>query len=88
MHLPPREVELLQIVRQRRPRAFQNRYQHLMQRRQEEALTDAEYEELLQMTGEAEAFETRRVKALRELAQLRNTDIETLMDELGLLPRA
>jgi hypothetical protein len=86
--LDPREAELLKTARQRRPRAFQNRYQHLMQQRQKEALTSTEYEELLRMTGEAEAFETQRIKALMELAEIRRTDIDSLMGELGLLRHA
>jgi hypothetical protein len=78
------EAELLKTARRRRPRAFDRRYRELMRLRQEEMLTETEYEELLRMTGEAEAFETRRIKALSALAELRHTDLDTLMRELGL----
>src|SRR5258708_4527615 len=81
-----RETSLLKIVRQRRSRDFQRRYQELMRKRQDESLTDAEYQELLRLTNEAEAFDTRRIKALAELAELRKTDLDTLMRELSLLP--
>ena len=78
------EAELLQSARRRRPRAFQRRYHELMQKRQEETLTEADYQELLAMTNEAEAFDTRRLKALAALAEMRHTDLDTLMRELGL----
>lgn len=81
------EAELLNAARRRRPRAFERRYRELMRKRQEETLTDAEYEELLRLTSEAEAFDTRRIKALSALADLRQTDLDTLMRELGLARR-
>lgn len=81
------EAELLQTARRRRPRAFERRYRELMQKRREETLTEAEYEELLSLTDEAEAFDTRRIKALSALADMRQTDLDTLMRELGLARR-
>lgn len=81
------EAELLKTVHRHRPRAFQRRYSELMRKRQEATLTEAEYQELLQMTGEAEVFDTRRIKALSALAELRQTDLDTLMHELGLARR-
>lgn len=78
------EKELVKIARQQRPREFQRQYEELMRKRQAETLTDAEYQELLRMTDEAEAFDARRSEALAELAELRNTDIDRLMRELGL----
>ncbi|HLK57983.1 MAG TPA: hypothetical protein VKU00_15555 [Chthonomonadaceae bacterium] len=78
------EAELVQIARRRRPRAFQRRYHELMRKRQEETLTELEYQELLSLTNEAEAFDTRRMKALADLAEMRQTDLDTLMRDLGL----
>jgi hypothetical protein len=37
------------------------------------------------MTDQLEAANVERIKALIELAALRNTDLELLMEELGLL---
>src|SRR5579871_4577563 len=62
------EAELLKTARRHRPRAFDRRYRELMRKRQEETLTKTEYEELLRLTDEAEAFETRRIKAMSALA--------------------
>lgn len=55
-----------------------------MDKRSEETLTENEYEELLRLTDEAEAFDVRRIKALSELANLRQTNPTTLMQELGM----
>jgi hypothetical protein len=73
--------ELLKVARRRRPRAFDRRYRELMGKRRDESLTGAEYEELLRLTDEAEAFDTRRISALSALADLRQTDLATLMHE-------
>lgn len=78
------EAELLTTARRRRPRAFERRYKELMRKRREETLTESEYKELLRLTEEAEAFDTRRIKALSALAELRHTDLDTLMRDLGL----
>jgi hypothetical protein len=82
------ETQLLHAVLRQRPRAYQRRYRELMRKRQEETLTDVGYEELIRMTGEAEAFDLHRMKALTALAYLRRTDLDTLMRELGLMKRA
>lgn len=79
------EADLLKAVRRRRPRTFDRRYNELIRKRQAETLTAAEYEELLRLTNEAEEFDTHRIKALSALADLRQTDIDTLMRELGLI---
>lgn len=81
------EAELLQAARRRRPRAFQRRYHELMQKRREENLTEAEYQELLALTDEAEAFDTRRMKAQAALAEMQQTDLDTLLHDLGLARR-
>jgi hypothetical protein len=81
-----REVELLKTARRRLPRAFLRRYRELIARRQAVTLTDAEYQELLQMGDEAEAFNVQRITALAELAQLRQTDLDALMRDLDIKP--
>ena len=80
------EAELLRVVR-RRPRTFNRRYSELMGKRREETLTELEYQELLHMTDEAEAFDVQRIKAMSELASLRETNPDTLMVELGMARR-
>src|ERR1041384_6563648 len=62
------EAQLLRMVRRGRPRAFDRRYRELMGKRQDETLSESEYDELLRMTEEAESFDTERIKALAALA--------------------
>lgn len=80
------EAELLKMARRRLPREFLRRYRELIARRQAAALTEGEYKELLQMGEEAEAFNVQRMTALAELAQQRQTDLDTLMRDLGIKP--
>lgn len=61
------------------------RFQYLRERRETEALTDTEYEELLSLIAEIEKLNAERVQYLGELAQLRNIPVRELMRELGLL---
>jgi 7,8-dihydro-6-hydroxymethylpterin-pyrophosphokinase len=81
-----REAELLKAARRRLPHAFLRRYRELIAKRQAVTLTEAEYQELLQMGEEAEAFNVQRITALAELAQLRQTDLDALMHELDIKP--
>lgn len=85
--LTGREAELLKAARRRRPRDFDRRYRELIRKRQDESLTKPEYQELLLMTDEAELHYASRIQALAELAELRQTDLDTLMHELGLTQR-
>jgi hypothetical protein len=79
-----REAELLsEIDRAKRP-GFQERYDELNARRRAFALTPEEHAEFLQLVDESEAFTVRRTAALAELAQLRQTSLEALMQQLGL----
>lgn len=77
------EAELLQIVRSRLPIAFQRHYHELMQKRKAEMQNEEENQELLSLTNEAEAFNTRQLKALVALAEMRHTHLETLMYDLS-----
>ena len=83
-HLSAREAELLQeIYREKRP-GFQGRFDELNARRRDFTLTPEEHSELLLLNDESEAFTLRRLQALAELAQLRNTTLDALMRQLGL----
>ena len=82
-----RENELLRLARKRRPQSFQKRYRELIAKRQAETLTPIEYEELLRLNDQAEEYDSQRQNALIELAALRNTDLHSLMGQLGMLRR-
>jgi hypothetical protein len=82
--LNPEESDLLQQINAGLPSDLQRRYESLVDRRRQEALTTEEHEELLRLTNEIEQREAARVAALSELAQLRKTSLTALIAELGL----
>jgi hypothetical protein len=78
------EADLLLKINEGLPAPRRQRYSELIARRQAETLTDSEYDELLQLTQQVEAYQTRRVGYLAELAQLRKVPLATLADSLGI----
>jgi len=82
--LTEREAELLNEIYHEKRSGFQERFDLLSEKRRSFALTPEEHEELLRMVDESEAFTVRRLKALGELAHLRQLSLPTLMKQLGL----
>ncbi len=56
----------------------------LRRQREEETISDTEYEELTRLTDRAEELHAERMAALVELAQLRGVSLPVLMDQLGI----
>jgi len=77
---------LLKINNSGLPEEARERYRELIKKRQEETLTDEEYNELLRLSDESEQRQAERLEALMELARLRNTSLRELMDALGIKP--
>lgn len=77
------ESTLLSQINQGLPADVQARYDYLIARREEEALSPDEYAELLRLTQQMEALQARRVGYLAELAQIRNISLTQLIDDLG-----
>ncbi len=82
--LSPAETELLQAINEGLPSELRDRYEALIERRQEGALTSEEHGELLRLTDEVEAIEARRAGKLVELSRLRGVSLPALMDGLGI----
>jgi uncharacterized protein YnzC (UPF0291/DUF896 family) len=82
--LPRNEAELLMKINQGLPDEIQKRYDELVAKRKAETLTPAEHKELLKLIKITEKSDAKRVRYLVELAQMRGTSLETLMDELGI----
>lgn len=80
------ESELLVKINQGVPAELQNRYDELVAKRQKGHLTEAEYTELLALTEQVEELDARRVGYLAELARLRNTNLKSIMQDLGIAP--
>jgi uncharacterized protein YnzC (UPF0291/DUF896 family) len=82
--LPNRESELLLKINRGVPSDMQARHEELAAKRDEETLTPEEHAELLRLSHEIEMLEAKRVEYLAELAQLRQTSLTTLMQDLGI----
>ncbi len=80
------EAALLQQINKRLPPDIQQRYDALIEKRELETLTPEEYQELISLNDQIEMANAERIKAIGELAQLRNVSFTDLMNELGIHP--
>ena len=64
-----------------------DRYQELDAKRRAETLTEEEHSALIDITTKMEAQNVEWIKTLSELALLRNTDLRSLMKQLGITPK-
>ena len=80
------ETVLLQSISKGLPESFWVRYRALIQQRDSGTLTLDEQQELITMSDQTEELTLQRTTALLELAKRRNTSIEALRLQFGLLP--
>lgn len=85
-HLSAAESALLLRVNHGLPPEIRRRIAALRAMRDEESISDAEYEELTRLTDHAEEVHAERMRALVELAQLRGVSLPVLLDQLGVAP--
>lgn len=78
------ESALLMRINQGLPTDLRARITTLRRQREEETISDTEYEELTRLTDRAEELHAERMAALVELAQLRGVSLPVLMDQLGI----
>lgn len=78
------EVELLYKINEGRSSEGWERYYALTAKRRAENLTLGEYAELTALTNEREIAHARRIKFLVELANLRQTSLDAVMEALGI----
>jgi hypothetical protein len=78
------ETALLLKINQGFAPATQQCYDELLEKRDARTLTPEEYQELLALTDQVEAFNVERVQALADLAQLRQVSLPEVMRQLGL----
>lgn len=78
------EARLLQLINQGVPPEVRSRYQLLDEKLHDETITVAEHQELLELINQIELADAERMRYLVELAQLRNTPLDSLMDQLGI----
>lgn len=80
------EDTLLLTATQGLSESFWQRYRQLVAKREAEALSALEREELIRLSDQAEALSLERTKALLQLSKLRGVEITVLQEQLGLLP--
>jgi uncharacterized protein (DUF1778 family) len=68
------------------PPEVRQRYRELIEKRRAESLTQAEYDDLVELTNRSEQKQAERLEALIELAKIRNITLPELMDKLGIKP--
>lgn len=82
--LSGREAELFQEINAGFDEEEWNAYRGLIAKRRAGTLQAEEQQELIRMVERREQANVRRIAALVELAQIRGTTLDALMDELGL----
>jgi excisionase family DNA binding protein len=75
-------------IHQRVPADLRSAYQALRAKREAETLTEADHEQLIQLSHQIERLGAQRLDALALLAQLRQVALPTLMEALGVEIRA
>lgn len=85
-HLGVDESELLTRINGGLTGEQTQRYNELLTKRDQQALTLPEHRELLTLTEQTEQKQAERATLLAQLAQLRGVGLSDLVDQLGLKP--
>ena len=83
--LPADEIKLLRQINKGFSEKWWNRYYKLVEKRQQESLTDKQLQDLVRWTDAVEKQEARRMVALVKLASKRGQSLTQVMKGLGLL---
>lgn len=75
---------LIDRARQGLPAELRHHLAVLRAKREDETITDAEYDELTRLTLRSEELHAERMEALVKLARLRGITLPALMDQLGI----
>lgn len=82
-NLPTDETALLKIIKQKSRLPNRKRFSELVQKRQDETITQIELDELIALTEKAEQTTVERVAALTRLAEVRRVTLPQLMSSLN-----
>jgi hypothetical protein len=80
------EADLLQKITHCIPPNLQTRFNELVKQRQTNTIDDASLQELCDLSNQIELLEADRIQQLAQLAQLRSTSIDDLIQQLHLVP--
>lgn len=84
--LSQEETVLLEKIYEKLPDDVLNRYQYLTELRKNNNISEEEYEELMDLVKQTEAYNVERLKHIVALASLRKVTVPDLMKQLGLMP--
>lgn len=79
------ESALLQEINSGFSDEDQKEFEILLEKRDMEALTDAEYERMIMLTNEMERLNVRRMELIAQLSTLRNVSVRELMQQLNIM---
>ncbi len=85
-NVPAAEADLLQKITHCIPKNTQARFNELVKQRQANKIDEASLQELCDLSDQIELLEADRIHHLAQLAQLRSTSIEDLIQQLHLIP--
>jgi hypothetical protein len=80
----PEESTLLREINRGIPAELSDRYDILADKRDDETLTEAEYQELLDVAEQIESLGVKRLEAIVKLSELRQVPFPQLMVDLGI----
>ncbi len=80
------EADLLQKITHCIPPNLQTRFNELVEQRQANTIDEISRQELCDLSDQIELLEADRIKQLAQLAQLRSTSIDALIQQLHLVP--
>ena len=84
--LSKKEADLLLKINRPSTRQGDIKYQELLVKRQNESLTEPEYQELIALSDRYEQENTERMKYLVQLASIRQVSLTKLMNQLEIPP--
>jgi len=79
-----KENELLKTINSSLPATTNRIYENLLTKKQKGVLSDNEYAELLDITEQREALQEEKLRSMIELAKLRNTTLDEIVEQLQL----
>lgn len=85
--LNPDESKLLSQIGMGLPEEIWDRYDQLLAKQSDQTLSGEDYGEFERLINTIETDHARRISLLVKLAGLRNVPLESLMHELGIVPR-
>jgi hypothetical protein len=85
-NIPEAEADLLQKITHCIPPKMQTRFNELVKQREANTIDHTSLQELCDLSDQIELLEADRIQHLAQLAQMRSTSIEDLIQQLDLIP--